>query len=247
MTMPAMRHGCRVGLLFLGVFLALGCDEAPASGEGGGAADNALATLAAEGPPAVESMRTIEVSSELATQGAELYTPCAACHGDEGEGKVNLGPRLASRSFLAAASDEFLTNTITNGRPGTPMAGFEFDEAQMSQLISHIRAMAESDAATLDESELSGDADAGEPIFADICASCHGISGEGMTPANSGTGIGRVGFLATATNGYLRYIIRNGKSDTAMRGFQHDNLTALANLTDEEIENIIVYLRSRAY
>lgn len=246
MTMPAKRHMCRVGLACLGVFLALGCEEAPAT-EGGGAADNATATLAAEGPPAVESMRTVEVSAELATQGAELFTPCAACHGDAGEGKPNLGPRLASRSFLAAASDEFLINTITNGRAGTTMAGFTFEDAQMNQLISHIRSLAESEPATLDEAALSGDADAGEPIFADICASCHGISGEGITPSNSGTGIGRAGFLATATNGYLRYIIRNGKSDTAMRGFQHDNLTALANLTDEEIENIIVYMRARAY
>ncbi len=67
-----------------------------------------------------------------------------------------------------------------------------------------------------------------------------------METAN-GTGIGREAFLDSATNGYLRYVIKHGKSDTPMRGFAGDDPVAVANLDDDEIENVIAYLRDHAW
>ena len=66
-------------------------------------------------------MRTIKPTPALITQGKAAFAVCGACHGTTGEGKTGMGPRLNSKSFLAAASDAFLIDTITKGRAGTTM------------------------------------------------------------------------------------------------------------------------------
>ena len=106
---------------------------------------------------------------------------------------------------------------------------------------------AETQPADLDESPLQGNATEGERIFGDICAACHGRTGAGYQETANGTGIGRSVFLDSVTNGYLRYIIRHGKSNTMMRGFGTDDPVAVANLSDEDIENVIAYLREHAW
>ena len=63
---------------------------------------------------------------------------------------------------------------------------------------------------------------------------------EGVTP----TAIGLPGFLDKASDGFIRETIKNGRSNTRMRGFQGSD--GLANLSDREIDDIIVYLRELA-
>ena len=56
--------------------------------------------------------------------GDRLYAAsCAGCHGDKGQG--NKGPALANRAFLELATDGYLRDTITKGRPGTAMPAFD--------------------------------------------------------------------------------------------------------------------------
>jgi hypothetical protein len=45
----------------------------------------------------------------------------------------------------------------------------------------------------------------------------------------------------------LRGIIKNGKDNTAMRPFDKKSPVAVANLTDEEIDSIILHLRKNAW
>ncbi len=80
-----------------------------------------------------------------------------------------------------------------------------------------------------------------------MCSGCHGRSGAGYQETANGTGIGRKGFLDSASNGFIRYIVSHGKSQTKMRGFAAKNITAVANLSHQEIEDTIAYLRANAW
>jgi len=183
-------------------------------------------------------------------QGKEIYSSkCAACHGAKAEGRIGIGPSLASKTFLEAASDEMLAATIKKGRSGTTMIpwGTVLGETDVRSIIAYIRSTTPHEPAQLDESPLKGSAESGKEIFSGICARCHGSSGAGYQESSSGTGIGRTAFLNSVSNGYLRYIIKHGKSLTQMRPFDSSAPTAVANLGDAEIDNVIAYLRSSAW
>jgi len=194
-------------------------------------------------------MRTIAVNAEAAARGKIAFATCAGCHGLEGEGRVGMAPALASRSFLAAASDRMLVATITHGRAGTTMTpwGPALGQEKIEDIVAWLRTEVPTEPAELDESPLEGHVPTGEKSFREICATCHGRSGAGYQESGSGTGIGRQAFLSTVTNGYLRYVITHGKSQTAMRPFALDAPTAVANLDPQEIEDVIAYLRHQAW
>ena len=200
------------------------------------------------GPSADAKMRTVEVNAEAAARGKATFAMCAGCHGAEAEGKVGTAPRLASKSFLAAASDRMLIDVIKKGRPGTTMIpwGKTLKEAQIHDIIAWLRTEVKTEPAKLDEKPLNGDLAAGEKIFRQVCAACHGRHGGGYEESGSGTGIMHRGFLATATNGFIRYIAIHGKDLTPMRPFIGPK-TSVANLRPSDIENIIAHMRKNAW
>lgn len=242
-------------LSFLVVGFSAGCsEEKPAEPK------VEPAKKAAEPEPEPEPRhpnRPVEVTRAKVEAGQAKWITCQACHGPKGEGVEAMGPRLHSRTFLEAASDQMLTKTITGGRPGTPMVAWGslgFTAEDIENLVALIRSWEEIAPVDLDESELGGNAEAGAKVFTDVCAACHGDKGQGYpdTAKNkennpetaAGTGIARKDFLGEASNGYLRYIIKNGKTDTAMRAFNDGS--DKAELSDEDIENVIAYLRANA-
>ena len=193
-------------------------------------------------------MRSIEVKPRTAAVGSEKFKPCVQCHGEEGAGRIGVGPRLNSETFLAAASDEMLFNTIKNGRAGTTMVSWEksgYSDKDIENVIAYIRSWNEVAPAELNESDLKGDPKAGEVVFNSICAACHGRTGAGYQETANGTGIGRRGFLNSASNGFLRYIIKHGKTGSKMRSFTDG--ANVADLTDADIENVIAFLRAEAW
>jgi cbb3-type cytochrome c oxidase subunit III len=196
-----------------------------------------------------EPMRTIKLTPQKLAAGKATFQMCAACHGQDAEGRVGIGPRLASKSYLSAASDAFLVATIKEGRAGTTMIpwGGALQQEQIESVVVYLRSLAKVKPVKLDDSPLKGDAKAGQKVFDSMCYTCHGKSGAGYQETANGTGIGRKGFLDTASNGFLRYIIKHGKDQTKMRGFSRETVTAVANLTSKEIENVIAYLRSKAW
>jgi mono/diheme cytochrome c family protein len=182
-------------------------------------------------------------------RGKQLFAACGGCHGAEGEGRVAMAPRLNSDSYLAVVGNEFLTQTIREGRAGTNM--IPWGKAQTPEdtaaVVAFIRNWQASDGVELDQSELKGDLAVGERVYRDICSRCHGRSGAGYLEAGSGTGIGRKAFLDQASNGMLRAIVAKGKDNTAMRPFDAKSPVAVANLTPEEIDSVIAYLRKNAW
>lgn len=198
---------------------------------------------------ATPSQRTIETTQDKVAVGRTTFAGCAACHGPSGEGVPSLGPVLNSDSFLSAASDEFLVRTIAEGRAGTTMVawGGTYSSEQIEAVVAFMRTWSDAPPADLDESPLNGNVDNGAQLFIEICASCHGPRGDGFSAGGSGNGIGRAAFLEVASDGYLRHMIRNGKTGTAMRSFGPGRAMSIADLTNREIDDIIAYLRVIAW
>lgn len=201
-----------------------------------------------QGPPPAAEMRSVEVTAAKVAEGKALFATCAGCHGQEGVGMVGQGPRLNSETFLAAASDSFLRETISKGRPGTTMVswGGSFKPAQIDALIAYLRSLNPVEPAKLDEGPLSADVPHGKALYQSICYTCHGRTGAGYQETANGTGIGRKVFLDTVSNGYVRYLVEHGKSQTQMRPFAGAKLS-VAKLTPKEIDDVIGYLRTQAW
>lgn len=183
----------------------------------------------------------------LITQGEQLYTQnCSVCHQADGIGKPGFAPSLTNPELLATASDKFLMGTIRDGRTGTAMPPFAHlgrDKARaiVAYLRSHTKGpnrSAEVDA----QPEAHGDPRLGEQWFHYICSNCHGVAGDGYMSGGTGTAIGKPGFLHKASDGFIRTTVKQGRSGTRMLGFQ--GASGLANLSDREIDDIIVYMRS---
>lgn len=182
-------------------------------------------------------------------QGEELFVQnCEVCHQPDGIGKAGFAPSLTNPELLATASDKFLMSTIRDGRKGTGMPPFtHLGRKNIKAIVAYLRAhstlpnrSAEIDA----QPRAQGDPRLGEVWFQDICATCHGPKGDGYAAGGTGTAIGTPGFLGKASDGFIRVTVRQGRSNTRMRGFAGAVPESLANLTDKEIDDIIVYLRT---
>lgn len=213
----------------------MGCESKKASDEAAG--------------PAAKPARWVDTSPARVAQGKAAFGACMGCHGEDGTGRVGIGPRIASETFLSAASDDFLVLNIKEGRAGTTMIPWKssFSDDQVEAVVAYLRSLQPSEPAQLDERSLRGDAMAGGADFRAICSGCHGRHGGGYQETANGTGIGRKVFLDKASNGFLRYIIGSGKTHTKMKGFSEDNTTAVANLSPQQIDNVIAHLRQNAW
>ena len=209
----------------------------------------ATLALACGGVSDTDNLRSVEVSTRSAATGKVLFGTCTACHGQDAKGRVGVGPRIASKTYLAAASDTFLLDTIREGREGTTMVAWRdrFNDEQIESLVAYLRSLHDVEPAELDESPLRGDAANGAKIFRSVCSGCHGRAGAGYQETANGTGIGRRAFLDAASNGFIRYVVAHGKTQTAMRGFSLESKTAVANLTPQEIDDTIAYLRESSW
>ena len=197
------------------------------------------------------SHEKVELDPALVKKGGEIYNQmCLACHQPNGAGKAGFAPRLNSPDFLGLASNAFIKETILEGRPGTAMIGYKAlpDVADnVDAVVAYIRSW-QNDYATFRnhkvdwKMKLSGDTNKGRASFRTYCASCHGPNGGGYSDGGSGPGIGLSGFLSSASDDYIKKTIEIGRAGTAMRSFGHGR--GLANISDKEINNIVVYLRS---
>ena len=193
--------------------------------------------------------RAESVSPSLIKKGQSLFNEnCAVCHQEDAIGKPGVAPSLTNQELLSISSDKFLMGTIRDGREDTGMPPFAHlgrkDVRTIVQFLrSHQKApdrSAEVDA----QPDARGDPRLGQQWYNNICSTCHGIAGDGYESGGTGTAIGTVGFLGKASDGFIRETVKKGRSNTRMLGFQGP--AAMANLSDQEIDDIIVYLRGLA-
>jgi len=183
----------------------------------------------------------------LVHKGETLFNQnCAPCHQADAIGKPGVAPSLTNKELLSVASPTFLLNTIQDGRPGTGMAPFKhLGEGNIKAIIAYLRSHAKLPwrAQAVDaQPRAMGDPRLGKEWFDQICSTCHGPNGDGYVAGGTGTAIGKAGFLDKASDGFIRTTVKEGRSNTRMRGFQGPD--GLANLSDREIDDIIAYLRT---
>ena len=175
------------------------------------------------------------------TRGAELYgRMCAVCHGEKGEGyKADQAPRLAQPEFQASVNDEQLREAIKNGRNATTMSawakerGGPLSPEDIEEVIAFLRTWRTGPSVALDERPLGGDPTRAESLFERECVRCHGARGVGGPNVH----IGNPQLLQVASNGFIRYALKNGRPGTLMPSFSQ-------TLGDEGIEDLTGLLRS---
>lgn len=188
---------------------------------------------------------------EFAVDGATLFGSfCAACHGARGEGMRYAGspafPAIGNPDFLALASDDFVRQTVTHGRPGRRMTAWGEKEgglrpAEIDAVVAYLRALGGTPHAPDPKPPrwVRGDAAAGERSYAANCAVCHGARGEGK----EGPALSNPVLLANATDTYLVETVHRGRSNTSMPAFTTSSSTR-QTLEDVDIESIVAFMRT---
>jgi mono/diheme cytochrome c family protein len=188
---------------------------------------------------------------EFSTDGATLYGSfCAACHGAGGQGMRYPGmpafPAITNPDFLALASDEFITATVRQGRPGRRMPAWGekvggLRPGEIAGVVSYIRRLGGVNpvADRNPRRWVQADVSEGGRLFAAYCASCHGRQGEG----GEGPALNNKVLLTTAGDTYLTETIRRGRRGTSMEGYATPSTVRLA-LAGPEIESIVAFIRT---
>jgi mono/diheme cytochrome c family protein/rhodanese-related sulfurtransferase len=169
---------------------------------------------------------------------------CALCHGDNREGyAADNAPSLKSHSLLATSEGtNFLRYTVQYGRAGTAMGGYldrqggpmEYIEIELLlQWLYETSGVEEP--IELSREPVLGDVELGANIYARNCSVCHGENGEGI----SAPALGNSMLLATATDEFLKYAIKEGRDGTPMMAYKDI-------LSEDEVNGVTAFLRSRA-
>lgn len=198
----------------------------------------AFVLAAACGAPATLSRRPS--SPEEIQQGRALYDRyCALCHGAGAVGyAADEASQLRNPTFLRTATDDFLRIAIERGRPGTPMSAFgaahggPLASADSERIIAYLRSLDSGSLLDVHERRIEGDPERGAVVFRERCATCHGASGEGKTALS----LNNPTFLATASNGFIRYAIEQGRPGTPMPAFG-------SVLSSNEIDDVTLAIR----
>ncbi len=163
-----------------------------------------------------------------------------------GVGKIGFAPSIRNRDFLAIASNDFIKQTVSNGRPGTAMvARPDLSEKVLADIIAYLRALPVANEVLISVDAytvFNGDEKAGKGKFEVFCAACHGPEGQGYAAGGSGPGIGLPGFLKAASDDYIYQTLKQGRVGTPMKPFMGPE--GVANLTDQDVYDITTYLRS---
>lgn len=186
-----------------------------------------------------------KLDSVASKNAANLYQKyCVLCHAENREGyAADNAPSLRSHSLLATSkNNNFMRYTIQFGRANTAMAGYldtqggpmEYIEIELLLQWLHETSGTEKEIETSRE-PVKGDITLGAKVYENNCAMCHGKKGEGI----SAPALGNPMLLATATDGFLKYAISEGRDGTPMVGFKNV-------LTKKEINGVTAFLRSRA-
>ena len=188
---------------------------------------------------------------EFASNGAGVFSAiCTGCHGLQGQGKRAPGrqtfPAIASPDFLQLATNKFILETVTLGRPGRKMPAWGKKDGglqpiEIGKAVDYLRQLAgvETRQDLKPPRWVSGDATAGKNLFAKACSACHGKNGVG----GEGPALNNQVLLVNATDTYLVETIGKGIRGTSMEGFLTPSPARLT-LDSSEIETIVAYIRS---
>jgi cbb3-type cytochrome c oxidase subunit III len=173
--------------------------------------------------------------------GKDLYGQyCAACHGQNASGYAEggPGPAIGNPAFLAAASDDFIFQTVKHGRIGTPMRAFSgsrglanLSDQEIGSIIAYLRNRGDTAPET---ATTTADPAAGKMHFQANCAACHQADGHGLP--GFAPSIRNRDFLAIASDQFIKDTIHKGRPGTSM--------VQRPDLSNQILDDIVAYLRA---
>ena len=184
---------------------------------------------------------------ELSLRGADVGEGlmlferyCQTCHGEEGKGGVAVA--LNQEGLLSRAGDDFLIQTLLNGRGNTAMPGWShLEDDQLADLVVALSSWRKGAPLTASMELPEADLEQGALSYHFLCSRCHGEFGEGET----GPAIINKDFLEAAKDRFLYETIARGRAHTAMFGWSSDVYNQ-EKLEPGDISNIIGYMRESA-
>lgn len=186
-------------------------------------------------------VKPIDESPEAIAKGRVLYGKyCAVCHGADGEGYLaDQATALSNQDFLVSASDKFILDGILYGRPGTAMSawaqekGGPLSHEQVVLILKFIRSWQEEPSVDLSHVTVKGDAENGAVVYRKLCAVCHGKKGEGGKAVQLNNRV----FQETASDGFIRYAVENGRRNTQMPEFKK-------MIREQDIDDVVVFVKT---
>ena len=189
------------------------------------------------------------------SKGSQLYLiHCAACHGKNGEGGV--GVPLNLQSFLSVAPEGYIRRSIFYGRLPRQMIPFGtfLKKEDIEAIAAYVRSWQLRDYAGIDQKRVAGSVSRGKLFFDGMCSGCHGRDGLGgpqvggghVTTAMAGyagPALNNLGFLKSATDGYIKATMMQGRVGTPMGAYLKGK-QGMVELTEEEINDIVAYIRT---
>ncbi|MFQ5744660.1 MAG: c-type cytochrome [Acidobacteriota bacterium] len=194
-------------------------------------------------PPDHDGFREEAYKADPA-RGKALYGRyCAACHGRNGRGRIDIvhggyAPALFNATFLALADPEFLVYNIANGREERNMPAWRqtggLRETDIRSIVLFLNSKPRADTPEF-LGPFRGSAEEGRATYEVQCAGCHGESGEGgVGPALALPGVQKAG------DEYLYATIALGRPGTAMLPY---DLPGGNGLPRERIADLVAYIR----
>ncbi len=199
----------------------------------------------------------VPVSAADAAWSAEglFVKHCAACHGERGDGQsrarsgLNPPPRsFTSEQALAELDRARMIRSVTEGRPGTAMVGWQgrLSDEQIAAVVDYIRTRFMAIAADAPAARTVAAAGAaagssrlpGREIYRQNCASCHGDQGTGATWTMSSLNPPPRDFTReTLPRARMIESVTQGRPGTAMMAFG-------SRLDKAEIDAVVDYIRA---
>jgi len=165
---------------------------------------------------------------------------CSICHGSNGEGYLaDEANALSNQDFLVSASDAYIMEGILRGRPGTPMSAWDKEKGgaltreDAAAILSFIRTWQREPSVGLNNRAVKGNAETGAKLYEQWCAACHGKNGGGGNAIKLNNTV----FQETASDGFIRYAIENGRRKTQMRPYR-------SVLKNQDIDDVIAFIRT---
>ena len=172
---------------------------------------------------------------DLAAGGAVYAQRCATCHGAQGQGTGGADgpPAIGTAAVMHGVSPALTYRVVSVGVRGTAMPawGATLTAEQRWDVIAYVTSMRAT----------SGEVLAGEGLYFQRCASCHGADGvSGATYARALSrvppAIGSMAWQCERSDAELAAAIRHGVAGTAM--------PATRDLSDSDVAAVVAYVRS---
>ncbi len=181
-----------------------------------------------------------------AVAGKTAYGPCAACHGQNGEGNLAMNsPKLSGIDDWYLRRQLYNYKLVTRGTDPSDVFGAQmrgmvatlFNDKAINDVVAYIGTLPDTPA----EPTISGNISNGKKLY-ETCVNCHGADGEGIWAMNAPR-------IAGISDWYTANQLRNfrdGLRGAHPQDFYGQQMAQMAQMLNEEheINDVIAYMNT---